>query len=223
MTKENTNKGMFIERRDIITVVAFIAIFILLGGVDKVKQFASGYDVVEKETTETIEYITKSQMDSVADFIIANQKSVPQRIVIQNGKVETVPEDYTLSEEQINQGNEIKTVNRYQDTIKLGNGTIFSDIYADNIYGKKFSLATTDTIVNKTTLEKRTIVKNGVFYGVGTTIGIDGRIKDIEGSVTYVHKNRFYIEGGVQYDIDPLISLPLDKRAGIKLKVGFNL
>lgn len=212
---------MYLEKRDIITAILIIALFTLFDGCEKIKDLA-GYSVVEKETTTTVDYVTKNQLDSLTDLIIENQKATPQRIVIQNGSVKPVEDDYELSPIEIDNGDEVKDIQKYQDTTKLGNGTIFSEIYADNLYGKKFSLATTDTIVNKTTLEKRTIVRSGFFWGLGTTLGLDARIKDIEATINYTHKNKFYLEGGLQYDVDPLIELNPYQRAGVKLKVGLN-
>lgn len=213
---------MKIERKDIYFVVFILLVFILLDGCEKLKSLTGGETVVKDETVTTTEYITKKQMDSIADYIISNQKSVPQRIVIQNDVVKPVPIDYNLSKDEVDNGSEVITVNKYQDTTKLGNGTIYSEILADKLYGKKFSLATTDTIIKKSVFNKKTVVKSNWFYGAGSTIGLDGRIKDIEGTINYTHKDKFYLEGGLQYDVDPLIDITGYHRLGVKLKVGFN-
>lgn len=212
---------MYIQKRDIVTFIIFVALFMLFDGCEKVKSL-TGYDVIEKETITTTEYITKQQMDSIADMLIANQRAEPQRIIIQDGRAVPVDQDYELTNDEVENGDVVTEVNKYQDTIKLGNGTIYSEIYADKLYGKKFSLATTDTIVNKTTLEKRTIVKSQWQYGFGVTLGLDTRLKDVEATLNYIHKDKFSIGAGLQYDTDPLIHLNPIQRTGVKLKLGLN-
>lgn len=212
---------MKIEKRDIITAIAFVALFAFLGGCEKIKSLA-GADVVEKETTTTTEYATKKKVDSVLDLVVSNQNSEPQRIVVSQGKIKPVAPNYELKEPEKEKGAEIKEVKKYLDTTYFSNGILFSEIYADNIYGKNFTLTTTDTVKTITKRIKEKVVMSNWFYGAGMTMGLNKGIKTIEGTVSYVHKDKFILGTGIQYNLDYDPVLQSISGFGLKLNVAFN-
>lgn len=208
------------DPRNIIIIIMVIILFFLLDGCSHIANFLEGEDVVSEETTTKTSYEVKDRsfqdIKPMPDYF----KPSPQRIIIKQGVVKEVPDNQPDPPEN-EPGFEI--VNKYSDSVSFPNGTILYDMLVrGNLLSTDFTLNTKDSIktVEKETI--RTVVKSGLYGFGGTALGLDGRPKDIQTGVTYFHKGKWYAETGLQYDVDPKIELPIQDRAGILLKLGFN-
>lgn len=212
-----------ITKRDYISgfiILALVTYILLFKGCGSTTEISS-----TKETTTDV--VVKEKIDSIINNRLSKlQPQIEkQPIYIYKDRVVEVPKYFERPVDSVSGDTlgEVKQVNKVIDKAVLDNGTVESEILTDgNIYSIKYKLNTRDSIITNTIKETQVVAKSGLFGEVGTTFGLDGRIKDIEVGINYLHKSKWYIGSGLQYDLDPLINLPADKRLGVKIKIGLS-
>jgi hypothetical protein len=207
-----------LDIRTVIIIVLAVILFFSFDGCSRISNLLESETVVEVQKTTRIDTTeTKRQaidIKPMPDYF----KPTLQKVEIKNGKIKEVPEATPIDSTAHRQ---VKKVNKYETISELENGTIESTLLIEGtLLGTEFKLTTKDRTITKET--QTIIVRSGLFGEGQTTLGFDGRIKDIGAGITYYHKGNWYAGTGLQYDVDPLINIPLEKRTGITLKFGFK-
>lgn len=208
------------DPRNVVITLLCLVLFFAFDGCSRIGSLFNGEEVVETKTTTTIKKDVKKHSFIDLQPFPEIFKPTKQKVKLENGKITEVPLNTPVdsSEKQ-----KVREVNKYQIFNELPNGTIKGTLLIKGeLLSTGYELTTTDTTITKETETIRTVVKSGLFGVGGSTIGLDGRLKDIQAGFSYVHKNRWYVETGVQYDVDPKIYLPPQDRAGVLVKVGFK-
>lgn len=209
------------DPRNIIIIVLVIVLFFSFHGCNRISKLFDGEEVIDVKTSTKIDTtITEKTFKDIQD---APEKFTPtkQKVEIsKDGKIKPVPYSTPIDSTYENQ---VKEVNKYETVSELPNGTIKSTILTTgDLLSIENELTTKDATITKTTEIVRTVVKSGLFGYAGSTLGLDGRIKDISAGITYYHKNKWFLETGPQYDVDPKINLPIQDRIGVTVKIGFK-
>jgi len=168
--------------RIVLIIALAIALFFSLDGCDRVIKLFEGEEVVSEKTTTKTE--TKVFDRTFVDIQPFPDIFIPtlQKIQIKDGKVKEVPDSTPADSSE--------TVNKYQTVNELPNGTIKGSLLIrGELLSAEYELTTSDTVITNTTETIRTVVKSGLFGVGGSTIGLDGRIKDVQAGFSYSRKN----------------------------------
>lgn len=210
-----------IDIRTIIIILLAVVLFFSLDGCSRVVKLFEGEEVVKEKTTTTIDtsFVERKYLDIQPFPEIF--KPTPQKVEIKKGKVREVPNTTPVDSTQ---ERVVKEVNKYETVTELPNGIIKGKFLVEGeLLSTELELLTKDQVITNETETVRTVVQSGLFAGVISVVGIDGRIKQVGPGLTYVHKNQWFIQAGLQYDVDPLIKLPAHQRAGVSVGLHFKL
>lgn len=206
--------------RETIIVILLIILFFSFDGCSRIANFLESETVVETKTTTKIDTSTTKKtfidIKPMPDYF----KPTPVKVEIKDGKVNEVPDSTPIDSSETSQ---VKEVNKYTTVSELENGTITGTFLVEGkLLSTEFKLDTEEKVITKETETIKTVVRSGLFGEGQTTFGFDGRVKDIAAGVSYYHKGNISIGSLLQYDVDPIIELPPEKRVGVVLKFAFK-
>ncbi len=211
---------MKIDIKLAIIIALAIALFFSVDGCSRISNLFDHEEVIsETKETKIDTTVTKKK-----DKVTFDQPSVfvPEsvKIEIKEDKVKEVPKKTPVVKTP---EKEVKAANKYETVNELSNGTIKSTIITTGeLLSTDFELTTNDTVYTKETVITKKVVQSGLFGELNSTLGLDGRVKDIGAVVNYYHKGKWSIGAGPQYDVDPKINIPAQDRLGVTLKIGFK-
>ncbi|WP_435415041.1 hypothetical protein [Polaribacter aestuariivivens] len=200
-------------------IVAFLVMTYL------VFQPAKEVNKIEKTVKETVEI--KKKIDS-ASVDLAIKKPVKVKVnVSKTGKVKVQKkQSKDNTKKTVKKDSVLKSIDafRYQDTLKLKNGTLFTDILSTGkLLRKDIKLINFDTIFKKTSTVKETIYLNKnvwflnvepKFVAFPSPAFVGGTI-----SIDYSIRNKFRIGTGVEYNS----LLPANNKIMFNFKIGIAL
>jgi len=217
------NSNISIDTKTLIIVALVVALFFSLDGCSKIAGIAGGYDVIKETERTRVETVIEHRTSETNNDSINQEKpnKETQKVIFNKGKIRKVDSAYHMTETEQSSGAQELYLNKYKAISIVPNGRIESEILTTGeLYGTQFKLTTSDTTTTRTINKERTVALSGLYGVGGTTIGLDGRIKDVQAGVEYVYKARWFLGAGLQYDVDPKIDLPVSDRAGITLRFG---
>jgi len=184
-----------------------IAILLVIIMVDGCEHSQPSKPVIEKTTTEKI--ITKKDSSSNAE--IKNREPEKVNVIEGKDKIEVIqdPGKLTASEKE-----KVKPVNRYRDTLKLKDATIFSEILSEGRV-LEFNLQTSIDHLERTieTKEKTTKQAGGLFLSPAVAYSPIFGVESIEANLNYIKGNwGAGIGGYLNFRTGPGIKLTIHKK-----------
>jgi hypothetical protein len=161
------------------------------------------------ETTIKEEIITKKDSSSNAE--IKNREPEKVNVIERKDKIERIAEPETLP---ASEQKKVKTVNRYRDTLKLKDATIFSEILSEGRV-LEFNLQTSIDHLERTieTKEKTTKQAGGLFLSPAVAYSPIFGVESIEANLNYIKGNwGAGIGGYLNFRTGPGIKLTIHKK-----------
>ncbi len=163
--------------------------------------------VIEKTVTEEI----RTEKDSSSNAEIKNREPEKVTIIERQDKVDLIPNPETLpaSEQE-----KVKTVNRYRDTTKFKNATIYSEILSEGRV-LEFNLQTSIDYLERTieTTEKTTKQAGGLFLSPAVSYSPLFGVESVEANFNYIKGNwGAGIGGYMNFRTGPGIKLTIHKK-----------
>jgi hypothetical protein len=195
-----------IDIRNILILILSIALYL---AVDACSNAQKVVDVKLKTEIKT-EVKQKTERIKDSDF----SKPDPVKVAIKDNKAKEVSKYYKPS--QADSNIVVLDVNKYRKEYNLPNGQIKAIMLTTGeMIELDLELTTRDSIITRETTIEKIVAQSGFYYGGQAVLGFNGRIKDVQADVSYMHKNLWILRGGLQYDTDPYIELPIEYRTGI--------
>ena len=185
-------------------IIAFLIGLLMLDGCENSQP---SKPVFEKTVTEEI----RTEKDSSSNAEIKNREPEMVNIIERQRKVDLIedPEKLTASEKE-----KVKTVNRYQDTTKFKNATIYSEILSEGRV-LEFNLQTSIDHLERTieTKEKTTEQAGGLFLSPAVSYSPLFGLESVEANFNYIKGNwGAGIGGYLNFRTGPGVKLTIHKK-----------
>ena len=185
-------------------IIAFLLGLLMLDGCEHSQP---SKPVIETTITEEI----RTEKDSSSNAEIKNREPEKVNIIERQDKVDLVPAPETLpaSEQE-----KVKTVNRYRDTTKFKNATIYSEILSEGRV-MEFNLQTSIDHLERTigTTEKTTKQAGGLFLSPAVSYSPLFGLESVEANFNYIKGNwGAGIGGYMNFRTGPGIKLTIHKK-----------
>lgn len=182
-----------------IAIIGFV--FFFLKGCEQVENLLTVDKekgiVIKQSVIENVTKDIKEKADSLQKIIYIKQ-SEPAKVVIQHDTIVVVDVKYVAKKNEV-----VKDSRKYLDTIRLKNGTIFSEIIADSLHYTSYKLETKDTIITKSIYKEKIIAEKFFLHGMNVVLNPNNN-KSIQLTSSYIHKNRFSFTAGLNYNVTTL-------------------
>lgn len=185
-------------------IIAFLLCLLMLDGCEHSQP---SNPVIETTITEEI----RTEKDSSSNAEIKNREPEKVNIIERQDKVDLVPDPETLP---ASEQKKVKTVNRYRDTTKFKNATIYSEILSEGRV-LEFNLQTSIDHLERTieTTEKTTKQAGGLFLSPAVSYSPLFGLESVEANFNYIKGNwGAGIGGYMNFRTGPGIKLTIHKK-----------
>ncbi len=190
MNTSKYNKSFSID----IKSIALILLLLYIG----CNQFISP-ERVEKEVKETETVDIKEVVEKAINNRLHLQEPSQQPVIVYRDRVVPVNSSTIVPKEDLDK---LKNLNKYQDTTKLKNATIYSEILTDGkIYSNKITANVPVKTITKTKETKITKYASGLYLSPGVNVSPLG-IKNAELGLNYIYKADFGVGAAIQYNFN---------------------
>ena len=151
---------------------------------------------VVETTKETTKIDVKKEIEEAINNKLQLQQPTQQPTIIYKDRVVPIYKDTPIKNTDV-----VKNLNKYKDTVRLKNATIYSEILSDGkVYQNKVT-AEVDVKTITNTIEKK-IVKYGSGFYLSPEINLNpiNGIQSVGASINYIHKGDIGFGVGAQYD-----------------------